>query len=91
MNLMPLFVDKKLGLGEVKPTMVSLFLVDRSIKHLRGILEDVLLKVDKFIFIIDFIMLDMEDHEILIILGRPFLAIRRTLIDIQKRKLTLQV
>ena len=50
------------------------------------------MKVDKFIFPIDFIILDMEeDQEIPIILGRPFLATRRTLIDVQKGKLTLQV
>ena len=84
-NLMPLSVYKKLGLGEVKPTTVSLLLADRSIKHPRGVLEDVLVKVDKLIFPADFIILDMEeDREIPIILGRPFLATRRTLIDVQQ-------
>ncbi|KAL5554935.1 hypothetical protein UlMin_037171 [Ulmus minor] len=47
--------QKKLGLGEVKPTTVTLQLADRSIKHPRGIIEDVLVKVDKFIFPADFI------------------------------------
>ncbi|KAL5563299.1 hypothetical protein UlMin_033046 [Ulmus minor] len=79
-NLMPLSIFRKLGLGEVKPTTVSLQLADRSIKHPRGIIEDVLVKVDKFIFPADFIVLDMEeDQEILLILGRPFLATGRTL------------
>ena len=91
-NLMPLSVYRKLGLGEVKPTTVSLLLADRSIKHMRGILEDVLVKVDKLIFPANFIILDMEeDQEIPIILGRPFLAIGRTLIDVQQGKLTLRV
>ena len=91
-NLMPLSVYKKLGLGEVKPTTVSLLLADRSIKHPRGVLEDVLVKVDKLIFPADFIILDMEeDQEIPIILGRPFLATGRTLIDVQQGKLTLRV
>ncbi|PON51069.1 Aspartic peptidase domain containing protein [Parasponia andersonii] len=91
-NLMPLSVYKKLGLGEAKPTTVSLQLADRSIKYPRGTIEDVLVKVDKFIFPADFIVLDMEeDQEILIILGRPFLATRRTLIDVQKGQLILRV
>ncbi|XP_010276569.1 PREDICTED: uncharacterized protein LOC104611284 [Nelumbo nucifera] len=54
-NLMPYLVFKKLGLDERQPTRVTLQLVDRSIKHPRGIIEDVLVKVDKFIFPVDFI------------------------------------
>ena len=51
-----------------------------------------LIKVDKFIFSIDFIILDMEeDKEIPIILGRPFLATGKALIDVQKSKLKLRV
>ncbi|XP_024035502.1 uncharacterized protein LOC127899262 [Citrus sinensis] len=91
-NLMPLFVFRKLGLGEPKATIVSLQLADRSIKYPRGMIEDVFVKVDKFIFPADFIVLDMiEDREIPIILGRPFLATRRTLIDVQEGKLILRV
>ncbi|KAL5573695.1 hypothetical protein UlMin_023292 [Ulmus minor] len=91
-NLMPLSIFRKLGLGEVKPTTVSLQLTDRSIKHPRGIIEDVLVKVDKFIFPADFIVLDMEeDREIPLILGRPFLATGRTLIDVHQGKLILRV
>ncbi|KAL5580118.1 hypothetical protein UlMin_012560 [Ulmus minor] len=63
-----------------------------SIKHPRGIIEDVLVKVDKFIFPADFIVLDMEeDREIPLILGRPFLATGRTLIDVHQGKLILRV
>ncbi|GLU07084.1 hypothetical protein SLE2022_240580 [Rubroshorea leprosula] len=91
-NLMPFSIFRKLGLGEVKATTVSLQLADRSIKHPRGIIEDVLVKVDKFIFPADFIVLDMEeDHEVPLILGRPFLATGRTLIDVQQGKLMLRV
>ena len=69
-NLMPYSVYKKLGLEEVKPTTVSLQLADRSIKHPRGIVEDVLVKVDKFIFPADFVVLDMEeDQDLPLILG----------------------
>ncbi|XP_065636347.1 uncharacterized protein LOC136070386 [Quercus suber] len=91
-NLMPLSVFRKLGLGEVKPTTISLQLADRSIKYPRGVIENVLVKVDKFIFPADFIVLDMdEDEEIPLILGRPFLATGRTLIDVQQGKLVLRV
>ncbi|XP_022889504.1 uncharacterized protein LOC111405046 [Olea europaea var. sylvestris] len=91
-NLMPLSVFKKLGLGEVKPTTVTLQLADRSLTYPRGIIEDVLVKVDKFIFPTDFVVLDMEeDQEIPLILGRPFLATGRALIDVQGGQLTLRV
>ena len=55
-------------------------------------MDDVLLKVDKFIFPIDFIILDMQkDKEVPIILGKPFLATGRAMIDVQKGKLGLRV
>ena len=82
-NFMPLSIFKKLNLGEACPTPVTLQLVDMSLTHLRGIIEDVLAKVDKFILSIDFIIIDMEeDKEVPIILGRPFLATGRALIDV---------
>lgn len=91
-NLMPLSILKKLGEGEVKPTRMSLQLTDRSIKYPYGILEDVLVKIDKFIFPADFVILDMEeDVEIPLILGGPFLATGRALIDVQQGQLRLRV
>ena len=82
-NLMLLFIFRKLDIGEVKPTTVSLQLADISIKHQRRVIKDVLVKVDKFNFPADFIVLDMEeDQEIPLILGRHFLATGRTLIDV---------
>ncbi|KAJ9547944.1 LOW QUALITY PROTEIN: hypothetical protein OSB04_020487 [Centaurea solstitialis] len=84
-NLMPLSIFKKLGIGEARPTTVTLQLADRSIAYPKGKIEDVLVKVDKFIFPADFVILDYEaDRETPIILGRPFLATGRTLIDVQK-------
>ena len=75
MNLMPLSVFRTLGLREPKPTTVSLQLTARSIKYMLGVIENVLVKVDKFDFLVDFIMLDMEeDRNIPLILGRPFLS-----------------
>ncbi|KAL5573651.1 hypothetical protein UlMin_023248 [Ulmus minor] len=91
-NLMPMSIFKKLGIGEARPTTVSLQLADISIAHPEGKIEDVLVKVDKFIFPVDFIVLDYEaDLEVPIILGRPFLATGRTLIDVQKGELTMRV
>ena len=58
-NLMPLLVFRKLGLGEVKPTMISLQMEDRSLTNPRGAIKDVLVKVDKFIFLVEFVVLDM--------------------------------
>ena len=91
-NLMPLSIFRRLGLGEAHPTTVTLQLADRSLKHPRGVIEDVLVKVDKFIFLANFIVLDMEeDKEIPIILGRPFLATGRAMIDVHRGELKLRV
>ena len=87
-NLMPLSIFRRLGLREARPTTVTLQLADKSLKHPRGVIKYVLVKVDKFIFLTDFIVLDMEeDKEIPIILGIPFLATGRAMIDVQKREL----
>ncbi|KAJ8769816.1 hypothetical protein K2173_008222 [Erythroxylum novogranatense] len=91
-NLMTLSVFRKLGLAESKATTISLQLADRSITYPRGIIEDVLVKVEKFIFPVDFLVLDMEeDIDIPIILGRPFMATTRTIIDVQRGKLILRL
>ena len=91
-NLMPLSIFRRLELGEARPITVTLQLADRSLKHPRGVIEDVLVKVDEFIFPTNFIVLDMEeDNEIPIILGRPFLVTDRTMIDVQKKELKLRV
>ncbi|KAJ9544693.1 hypothetical protein OSB04_024400 [Centaurea solstitialis] len=91
-NLMPLTLFRKLGLGEVQSTNITLQLADRTIKYPYGVIEDVLVKVDKFYFPVDFVVLDMEeDQHIPLILGRPFLATGRALIDVEGGKLTLRV
>ena len=64
-----------MGVGECKPTTMTLQLVDISHAYTEGKIKDVLVKVDKFIFPVDFIVLDFEtDKKMPIILGRPFLA-----------------
>lgn len=89
---MPLLLFNQLGLSAPKPTNILLQLADRSITYPRGIVKDVLVKVDKFIFPADFIILDYEeDKNIPIILGRSFLATGKTLIVVQKGELTMSV
>ena len=84
-NLMPLSVFKQLGVEECRPTTITLQLADKSHAYPEGKIEDVLVKVDKFIFPVDFIVQDFkDDKEVPIILGRPFLATGKTLIDVQK-------
>eukprot|EP00257_Ricinus_communis_P022606 XP_015582384.1 uncharacterized protein LOC107262245 [Ricinus communis] len=89
--------DKKVAkamLGELKPTTISLQLADRSIKYPRGIVEDLLIQVEKLIIPTDFVVLDMEgtsarDKEQTILLGRPFMATTKTVIDVHNGKLTM--
>ena len=86
MNLMPYSVYTQLGLGELKPTNITLSLADRSVKIPKGMVEDVLVKIDKFYYPVDFVVLDTEsiasepDH-VPIILGRPFLATANAIIN----------
>ena len=77
---------KQLGLRELKPTNITLSLADRSVKIPKGIVEDVLVKVDNFYYPVDFVVLDIEPmvestHQMPIILGRPFLAIANAIIN----------
>ena len=85
-NLPPYSVYKQLGLGELKPTNITLSLADRSVKIPKGIVEDVLVKIDKFYYLVDFVVLDTEPiasepNHVPIILGRPFLATANAIIN----------
>ena len=82
-NLMPLLVVQRLSLGELTPTSITLQLADRSMTQQEGILEDVLVKVGKFVFPVDFVVMQMEeDNQVPLLLGRPFLATGAALIDV---------
>jgi hypothetical protein len=88
---MPLSMMKKLGCGEPKPTRMTLTLADRSISNLFGVLEDLLVKINELVFPADFVILDMaEDEDMPLILGRPFLATGRALIDVEMGQLVLR-
>ena len=91
-NLMPLSIAQKLSLGELTPTAITLQMADKTLAHPEGILEDVLIKVGKFVFLVDFMVINMEeDKQVPLLLGRPFLAIEAALIDVKRRELTLRV
>ncbi|KAK4737122.1 hypothetical protein R3W88_000819 [Solanum pinnatisectum] len=84
-NLMSLSIYKELGLWAPKSTTMRLLITDRTVKRPIGVLQDVLVKVESFIFPSDFVILDCEvDFEVLIILERPFLATGHALVDIEK-------
>ena len=90
-NLIPLAMLKKIGDLEVHPTKMQLQLADRSIKYPYGAVEDVLVKMDKFIFPMDFVVMDIkEDGEVPLILGRPFMKIVRIIVDVDKGELQLR-
>ena len=87
-NLLPYLIYKQLGLGGLKLTTITLSLENRSVKIPKGIVEDVLVKVDKFYYPVDFIVLDiepvaMEANYVPIILGRPFFTTSNAIINFQ--------
>ncbi|XP_068500477.1 uncharacterized protein [Phaseolus vulgaris] len=91
-NLMPLSMLKKIGDVEIFPTRMTLQLADRSIKYPHGIVEDLLVKVDKFYFPVDFVIMDIEeDVEVPLILGRPFLKTAKIMIDVDEGKLKREI
>ncbi|XP_050896700.1 uncharacterized protein LOC127103491 [Lathyrus oleraceus] len=91
MSLIPLSIYKKLGIGAAQDTRMTLQFSDHSVKKPYGIVEDVLVKIDKFVFPVDFVILEMpEDEEIPLILGRPFLETGRCLINIKEGTMTLK-
>ncbi|XP_058766949.1 uncharacterized protein LOC131640578 [Vicia villosa] len=91
-SLMPLAVCKRLKLGELQPTKMSLQLADRSVKYPMGILEDIPVKIGQLYIPTDFVVMDIkEDDDIPILLGRSFLSTAGAIIDVKKGKLTFEV
>ncbi|XP_070022158.1 uncharacterized protein [Nicotiana sylvestris] len=91
-NLMPYSVFKTLGIGQPRDTSMRLKMEDRTMNRSLGIINDVIVRVDKFILLADFVILDCEvDYELPIILGRPFLAIGKALVDMEAGDLTFRV
>ncbi|GKC73406.1 putative reverse transcriptase domain-containing protein [Tanacetum coccineum] len=91
-SVMPLLTYLNLGLGELAQTKLTVELADRTMKYPKGIAENVLVGIGKFVLLVDFIILDMpEDIKVPLILERPFLSTARAKIDVYKRKITFRV
>nr|GEW25736.1 reverse transcriptase domain-containing protein [Tanacetum cinerariifolium] len=91
-NLMSLFIWKKLSLPELTSTRMTLDLADRSITRPKEVAKDVFIKVGKFHFPTDFVVVDFEvDPRVPLILGRSFLRTGHALIDVYREEITLRV
>ncbi|XP_031120246.1 uncharacterized protein LOC116023388 [Ipomoea triloba] len=91
-SIKPTRICIQLADRSIKQPSICIQLADRSIKQPKGVVEDVLVRVDKFIFPVEFVIIDMDaDQEVLLILGRPFLATAWALIDVGNGKLVLSV
>nr|GEW41444.1 hypothetical protein [Tanacetum cinerariifolium] len=90
-NLMPHSLFQKLGISKLKPTKISIQLADRSIKYPIGVCENLLMKISKFIFPVDFVVFEIDEDKLLPIILGPFLAMLRAVIDVHEGKLSLRV
>ncbi|XP_058784032.1 uncharacterized protein LOC131658793 [Vicia villosa] len=91
-NFIPLSLVKRLGNIELKSTRMTLQLADKSTTHPIGIVEDLLVKVDKFFFPVDFVVIEMEeDYDTPLIIGRPFMKTSRMMIDIDDSLMKFRV
>ncbi|GJS44666.1 reverse transcriptase domain-containing protein [Tanacetum coccineum] len=91
-NLMPLFVWKKLSLPKLTPTRMTLEVATRTVAYPAGIAEDVCVQVGKFTFPADFVVIDYDvDPRVPLILGRPILRMAHALVDVHGEELTLRV
>nr|GEY69434.1 hypothetical protein [Tanacetum cinerariifolium] len=91
-SVMPLSTYLNLGLGELAHAKLTVELADMTMTYPKGIAENVLVGIGKFVFPVDFIILDMpEDVKVRLLLGKPFLSTTHAKIDVFKRKITLRV
>ena len=95
-NLIPFSVYQKLGLSELKPTSITLQLADHSVREPRGIVKDVLVKIEQFYYLVGFIVLDYQPvlHPSVhtpIILVRPFLTTANALINCRNGRMQLSL
>ncbi|GKB89958.1 hypothetical protein Tco_0962230 [Tanacetum coccineum] len=90
-SVMPFSMFKRLGLGNPKPVRMLIKMIDKSMQSHKGMIENVLVKIDKFIFLVDFVILDVvEDDKVPIILGRLMLATAHARIDVFGKKISLE-
>lgn len=89
---MPLPVFKRLGIRALRPSSMTLQLAGRSTKRPQGVIDDILVKVGDFCFSVDFVVLEMEeDKKFPLILGCPFMATARAIIDVEAGSLAFEL
>ncbi|XP_052736076.1 uncharacterized protein LOC128197720 [Vigna angularis] len=89
-NVTPLSIIERIGDLEVKPTEMTLLIADGSSKKPYGVVEDVMIYVGKLQFLVDFVVMEMEDERVPIILGRPFMKTAKVIIDVDEGMVVLQ-
>ncbi|KAG4921805.1 hypothetical protein JHK86_050618 [Glycine max] len=91
-NLMSLSMYRRIGNQKIEPTRMTLQLADHSITRSFGVVEDILVKVHQLIFLVDFVIMDIEeDAEIRLILGWPFMVTAKCVVDMGKGNLEMSV
>ncbi|GJS76544.1 retrovirus-related pol polyprotein from transposon TNT 1-94 [Tanacetum coccineum] len=90
-SVMPFSMFRRLGLGNPRPVNMVIEMADRSMQSPKGIVENVLVKIHKFIFLVDFVILDIiEDNKVSIILGKPMQATAHDRIDVFGGKISFR-
>jgi len=91
-SLLPLSLFKRIGIGELKPTEMTLKLADRTIVHPIGFVEDIPVKIEGIYIPADFMVVDIdEDPQVHILLGRPFLATVGAIVDVKNGRIIFEV
>jgi len=90
-NIMPLSIYKRLNIGQMKHSELTLIMADKSEVKPIGMVEDVLVKVEHLLFPVDFIVMEVMEDSIPLILGRSFLRTSKAIIDVFKGQLTLEM
>jgi len=91
-SLLPLSLFKRIGIGELKPSEMTLKLVDRSTIQVVGFVEDIPVKIEGIYIPADFVVVVIpKDHDVPIILGRHFLATARAIVDVKNGRIVFQV
>ena len=89
---MPKSIFDRIGVGEIKPTRITLQLADQSVKHPLGIVEDLPIQIGKYFVPIDFVVVEMEeDDQTPLLLGRPFLNTARAVIEVHEGKISFKI
>ncbi|XP_047155182.1 uncharacterized protein LOC124826401 [Vigna umbellata] len=89
-NLMPLSLLKQIGEFDIKPTNMTLLIADGSSMNPYVIAEDVMVCIGKLQFLVDFVVIKMEDERLPIILGRPFMKMAKVIINVDEGLVVLQ-